>query len=374
MQPRFLEHVQALRANHQHFVIATVIAVRGSSSAKPGARALISAEGRNLCGWIGGGCAESYVIEQGLEALSTGSPRVVTVDLDDELLGVGMPCGGMMDVYLEPCRPPRRLALVGDTAAGRILAVLADMADLAVTVHGIGIEAAHYPMAQLMAEPPNPPDETDWMVSFRADGVSLQHGSRAFVPALALAPEREGAVAQALTLLAALVAEAHAAEGRPLRATGGRSAPLPPRPTMMLLGRGRIVEELARLSDLLGWPVIVNHPDAVRADYPARTCLLRDDLTFVLPEAGPHTCLIIASQHKGDHQAALAALAKDVGYIGLVASRKRAGLVLDWLRERGQSAAALEVIHAPAGLALGGTSPFEIALSIVCELLTLRQV
>ncbi len=373
MQQRFLDHYLAIRAHAERFVVATVIAVRGSSSAKPGARALISAEGRNLHGWIGGGCAESYVVEQSLEALAVGAPRVVTVDLDDELLGVGMPCGGMMDVYLEPVLPAHALVILGDTPVGRVLAVLAEHAEAVVTVHGNAIDPAHYPTVQVLATPPPADPAPTWLVDLSGAAPNLYHCGRAVVPVVAPTAAAESTVAQALTLLAELLAAAHGADGRPLRACPAAPATLPRVPALMLLGRGRIVEELARLADLLGWPVTVNHPDAAKADYPARTCLMRDDLELVLPEAGPTTCLIIASQHKGDHQAALAALAKGVPYVGLIASRKRAGLVLDWLREQGREEAELDVIHAPAGLALGGATPFEIALSIVCELLTLRR-
>src|SRR5262249_46648263 len=94
----------------QSFILATVVAVHGSASAKTGSKAIFSAEGSNILGWVGGGCAESFLAREALEALKLKTPRVVRVDLDDEVFGL-MPCGGTMDVYLEPPFPATSIEL-----------------------------------------------------------------------------------------------------------------------------------------------------------------------------------------------------------------------------------------------------------------------
>jgi len=48
----------------EKFAVATVVEVVGSSSAKPGSKALISSEGYNCMGWVGGGCAESHIVRE----------------------------------------------------------------------------------------------------------------------------------------------------------------------------------------------------------------------------------------------------------------------------------------------------------------------
>ncbi len=78
--------------------VATVVRIHGSASAKPGAKSIIDAHGRTVFGWVGGGCAESRVCEEAQLAMQDGLPRVIELDLDDEVLGVGMPCGGSMEV------------------------------------------------------------------------------------------------------------------------------------------------------------------------------------------------------------------------------------------------------------------------------------
>jgi xanthine dehydrogenase accessory factor len=61
-------------------------------------------------GWVGGGCGDQAIATEALDALREERPRLITVDLNDEVLGAGLPCGGSMQVFLEPYpRPPTAL-------------------------------------------------------------------------------------------------------------------------------------------------------------------------------------------------------------------------------------------------------------------------
>ena len=145
MLDEFNRHVDRLLEAKQPFVVATVIRTKGSASARPGSKALIDASGRNLFGWVGGGCAESLVREESLKALADRQTRIIDVDLEDEVLGVGMPCGGRMDVYLEPHLPAKPLIIAGSGRLPSQLATLGGMAGYDVTVHGPKVSAEHYP-------------------------------------------------------------------------------------------------------------------------------------------------------------------------------------------------------------------------------------
>ena len=68
MSDFFEERVAHLRESGEPFAIATVIAVRGSASAKPGSKALIDQAGKNIWGWVGGGCAESFVAQNAVRS------------------------------------------------------------------------------------------------------------------------------------------------------------------------------------------------------------------------------------------------------------------------------------------------------------------
>ena len=85
---------------------ATIIRVRGSVPREVGTKMIIHPLGQHY-GTVGGGCGEAEVIRAGLEVIETGQPRLVEVDLTEDIsmqsLGV---CGGIMDVYVERWRRP----------------------------------------------------------------------------------------------------------------------------------------------------------------------------------------------------------------------------------------------------------------------------
>src|SRR5215831_5925661 len=124
-----------LAAQRKTFAIATVVRVEGSSSAKPGSKAIIDDQGKIVVGWVGGGCAESAVRTQALESMQREEPQLVSLNMQDEVLGVGMPCGGMMDVYIEPVVPQPELLIAGHGRIAETLATLGQGMSFSVTVN-----------------------------------------------------------------------------------------------------------------------------------------------------------------------------------------------------------------------------------------------
>ena len=242
--------IQQLRSEEQAFAIATVVETEGSVSAKTASKAVIDQNGNLVAGWVGGGCAESATCTQALECLQSGETAMLDIDLNDEMLGAGMPCGGSMRVYVEPVLP---------------------------------------------------------------------------------------------------------------------------RPALWIMGPGRVAECLCLMGDLLGLRVVVNDPGVSWDRYPLATQLITDDLDYdqLLPAAEDY--VVIATQHKGDHESMLRALASPAAYIALIASRKRSRLVLDYLREEGLSEDQVNRVMAPSGLDLGARTPEEIALCLISEIVLLRR-
>jgi xanthine dehydrogenase accessory factor len=137
-----------LAAAQELFAIATVVRVQGSSSARSGSKAIIDAQGRVVTGWIGGGCAESAVRAEALKAIAAEKPQLISLDMQDEVLGVGMPCGGMMDVYIEPVIPKPELVVAGHGRIAETLASLGDLMSFSVTVHDPLAEREKFPQAR----------------------------------------------------------------------------------------------------------------------------------------------------------------------------------------------------------------------------------
>lgn len=157
-----------LAALRQSFAIATVVRVEGSSSARRGSKAIIDAEGNILMGWVGGGCAESAVRSEALRCIQSGNPTLITLDMQDEVLGVGMPCGGMMDVYIEPVNPAPELIIAGHGRIAETLAELGHLMSFFVTVHDPSAQKDKFPTA-------------DRIVNRDFDVTEISFGPRAFV-------------------------------------------------------------------------------------------------------------------------------------------------------------------------------------------------
>ena len=95
------EALGAARAAGRRCVLATIVATRGSTPRKVGARMLVDPE-RGLVGTVGGGCGEAEVIESARRVLDTGAAERVRVDLTEDLLSWSPAvCGGIMDVFVE---------------------------------------------------------------------------------------------------------------------------------------------------------------------------------------------------------------------------------------------------------------------------------
>jgi xanthine dehydrogenase accessory factor len=136
-----------LASRGEAFAIATVVRVDGSSSARRGSKAIIDSCGKLLQGWVGGGCAESAVRSEALKCLDTGNPHMITVDMSDELLGVGMPCGGTMDIFIEPVLPKPELLIIGHGRIAESLSKLGSMMGFSITISDPAADRAAFPQA-----------------------------------------------------------------------------------------------------------------------------------------------------------------------------------------------------------------------------------
>jgi xanthine dehydrogenase accessory factor len=85
--------------------VATVVATRHSAPRPVGSKLLVSETGE-IAGSVSGGCVESDVVLVAQEVLEGGAPRLVTYGITDEMaFGVGLPCGGEIDVFVERLQP-----------------------------------------------------------------------------------------------------------------------------------------------------------------------------------------------------------------------------------------------------------------------------
>jgi xanthine dehydrogenase accessory factor len=145
----FFKESSDLIAAKKRFVTATVVHVEGSSSALPGSKAIIDENGV-LMGWIGGGCAEGTVRREAARCLETGMPQLIRLDMTEEALGIGMPCGGVMDVYIEPILLRPELLIVGHGRIAETIAALGHMMDFSITVNDPLADRRSFPDADVL--------------------------------------------------------------------------------------------------------------------------------------------------------------------------------------------------------------------------------
>jgi xanthine dehydrogenase accessory factor len=147
------DFVQALDARlraGENVAVATVVRIEGSASAKPGAKSIIDAHGRTVFGWVGGGCAESNVRDTASELLAAGGgSRLIRLDLDDEVLGVGMPCGGYMEIYIEAIMQAPKLLVLGHGSIAETLVQFAHALGFHTTVNDALATPEAFPQADV---------------------------------------------------------------------------------------------------------------------------------------------------------------------------------------------------------------------------------
>ena len=101
--------IESLSARGERLALATIVAVRGSTYRRPGARLLVPEEGAPI-GNISGRCLENDVADVARIVMTEGHARVVSFDLtaDDDGLGQGLGCNGAIELFVEPRTRRRR--------------------------------------------------------------------------------------------------------------------------------------------------------------------------------------------------------------------------------------------------------------------------
>ena len=151
-----LDRAYELTHAGQPFAIATVVRAEKPTSAKPGAKAIVTADGR-LTGWVGGSCAQPTVIRESLHALQDGEPRLLRL-CPPEAMGrapqegvieVVLACasGGTLEIHIEPHLPRPQLIAIGHLPIVEALATLGKGLGYVVTVMALETSADRFPQA-----------------------------------------------------------------------------------------------------------------------------------------------------------------------------------------------------------------------------------
>jgi xanthine dehydrogenase accessory factor len=148
--------------------------------------------------------------------------------------------------------------------------------------------------------------------------------------------------------------------------------PYLPRPQLVLIGHLAVTRALASLGHELGFSVSVVSPEEALGSLPGAPPVLKG-LALDQLNLGPRSYVVVASHGNYDEEGVEAALRTSAGYVALVASRKRAESIREYLRETDVAPERAAELRCPAGLDIGAATPEEIALSILAEIVQFRR-
>jgi xanthine dehydrogenase accessory factor len=345
-----LQAIESLSARGERLALATIVAVRGSTYRRPGARLLVPEEGAPI-GNISGGCLENDVADVARIVMTEGHARVVSFDLtadDDAVWGWGLGCNGAIELFVEPADK------AAEVASALRMALEEERPICMVTVldsSATGVEQGD----RLLVKP---------------DGATQGSLGDASVDA---------AAAEAAT---ELLAREHS-EVRDL--TEGVRAfveVLEPPLRLVICGAGHDAAPLVAAAAGLGWsPVVVDDRPAflTHERFPeaaAFVALERPDEVATRTPLDERTFVVVMTHNfLRDKDYLRELLRSRVRTISMLGPSARTQRLLGALREEGLEIgeADLARLRGPAGLDLGAEGPEEIAAAIVAEIVALKR-
>jgi len=345
-----LEAIESLSARGERMALATIVAVRGSTYRRPGARLLVPEQGAPV-GNISGGCLEGDVADMARVVMSEGTARLAGWDLtadDDAVWGLGLGCNGAIEVFIEPADEAVEVAHALRTA-------LEEEQPICVVTVLESRDGEISPGSRIVV---------------RRDGEP--QGSlgdpAADVEAIAAARELLGAERSEVRTLARGVRVFVEVLEPPLR--------------LLVCGAGHDAIPLVRAARNLGWdPIVVDdRPGLLQHErFPEASGFVPvvspEHVGKVAAIDGRTHAVVMTHNFLRDKEYLRSLLDSDAGYIGMLGpSARTQRLVMD-LADEGVDItdADRDRIHGPAGLDLGAEGPEEIAQAIVAEIVAVRH-
>ncbi len=323
----------------ERVALATVVQTWGSSPRQAGAKMAMTPAGA-MVGSVSGGCVEGAVFEAAVEALAERQPRLLHFGVADETAWeVGLACGGSIDVFVQALEPGFFAALRPALDTGRTLAI--------ATV----VKAPNGAVGQTLVV-----DEI---------GVLWRSGHGEAAP-----------LAEA--------ARAAMAAGQSQRVDLGDDTEvfvevlLPP-PTLIVVGGVHITIALTTLAKALGYHTIVIDPRRAfgsEARFPHVDQLIQawpDEALAQVTVTRSTAIALLTHDPKLDDPGLKAALPSQAFYVGALGSRTTQAKRRQRLLDDGLSAADVDRLKGPIGLPLGARTPEEIALSIMAEIVAVKN-
>ncbi len=330
--------------------LATVVHLDGSSYRRPGARMLVTDEGR-MTGAISGGCLEGDALRKALLVMSQQQAKLVTYDTneeDDMTLGVQLGCNGIIRILFEPIHnnnPLNPIELLKKINAKRQSAVL-------VTLFDADDKSRNQPGTRLLFQ-------EDGSMSGNWDDVLLKK----------IVSEDAGRAMKMQQSIFKIYKTAN-------QNISAFIEFIPPAVSMVIVGAGNDALPMLGIADILGWEasVVDGRPTHATTERFAAACqVLVSKPEKVLDQISidAQTVFILMTHNYNYDLAMLAALLKtNAIYIGVLGPKKKLDRMLEEIQAEGKklSNEQLSRIYGPVGLDIGAETAEEIALSVISEI------
>jgi xanthine dehydrogenase accessory factor len=306
----------------------------------------VTASGQ-VSGSVSGGCVEGAVVEACLEVLKGERPMLLQYGVSDETAwDVGLACGGTIEIFVEQVHSDRQ-RLIND------LARATESFAVATVIGGPARWLGDKVVVQKEGMPVGYSDagiEPDMLSAARS---SLKSGK-------SLRQELSIDEIESTSIEVFIEVVEHA-------------------PTLLIVGGVHIAIVLARIAREIGYRTIVVDPRKVFGSeerFAGANHLIQawpNDAFKEFEITSSTAVALLTHDPKIDDPAAILALASPAFYIGALGSRKTHAARRERLGEAGIPASQLDRIHAPIGIDIGASSPEEIAVSIMAEIVASRH-
>jgi xanthine dehydrogenase accessory factor len=320
--------------------LATVIQTWGSSPRRAGAKMAITPDG-GITGSVSGGCVEGAVFEEGVEALKKNQPKLLHFGVADETAWeVGLACGGSIDIFVKPFDSEYFKSLrsvIVDEQSAVNLTIVRGPNDL------LGKE--------MLAR-------DDGLVTGLFGDHLHEAALRIANESLASGESRRAMLNDDVEVFAEVI--------------------LPP-PTLIAVGGVHITIALMALAKTLGYRTVVIDPRTAfgnEARFPNVDQLIQlwpDEAFQQIPITRSTAVAMLTHDPKLDDPALKIALPSPAFYVGALGSKTTQAKRRQRLLEDGLTEAQLNRLYGPIGLEIEAHTPEEIAMSIMAEIVAVRN-
>lgn len=318
--------------NGSHGVLATVVKRAGSAPRDVGAKMLVVDDGR-IFGTVGGGQLESSAHDKAKEIMGKGATFVLNVNMDaTKVEGEDMLCGGNVDILLEPvterhrdvyeavrkCREDKGPAVIFTRFGPGVFAKSLISGDGTVIGDPVDREATERCMRSLRRREPE------------------LHGNTFAEPVGVIVP-------------------------------------------LYIFGAGHVSQHLSKIAKIAGFSITVIDDRKAFANverFPEADSIINagiGDAFNSLSLTGNEYVVILTRSQESDALALEGVLKRNAKYVGMMGSARKVGIIMDRLHEKGFHRKVTAGVHAPVGIDIDAEAPQEVAVSIVAELIKVKN-